>query len=270
MISGAPTQRALFSCRSAPIAVSAFEYPGNYLQRRHTHDEASLTVVLRGGVEETRDRDTDRATALSVLMRPAGVPHADRYAPNGCHTVQIRWRAGLNGEHAFTLPRSPVWHHRGGGALRRFLMLCRQLETPHVLDEDVEHAICELLSLLPGPGRGARQIPAWLVRVKESIDDSPVETRHSLADLAALAACHPVHLTRTFKRWFGTSIRAYLKCRRWKAALALCDRRSLTLTEIAHALGYSDQSHFSRDFRFFTGANPVSYRAFLHRLTPRG
>jgi len=36
--------------------------------------------------------------------------------------------------------------------------------------------------------------------------------------------------------------------------------RSISLTDIAYLTGFSDQSHFTRIFKKFTGSNPSEYR----------
>jgi AraC-like DNA-binding protein len=45
-----------------------------------------------------------------------------------------------------------------------------------------------------------------------------------------------------------------------KLAYRMIVQGDRTLNEIAHELGYSDQAHFSRAFRRWTGTSPRAYR----------
>jgi AraC-like DNA-binding protein len=53
-----------------------------------------------------------------------------------------------------------------------------------------------------------------------------------------------------------------------EVALALVTRPSDELAAIAADLGYTDQSHLTRDFRASTGLTPDAYRRAAARLAP--
>lgn len=64
-------------------------------------------------------------------------------------------------------------------------------------------------------------------------------------------------LEREFRRKIGISPKQLCKVIRLQAALnRLLNRRSETLTEIAHESDYYDQAHFIKDFKEFTGTTP--------------
>jgi len=78
-------------------------------------------------------------------------------------------------------------------------------------------------------------------------------------------------LERLFLAYTGITPVLYTRIIRFQAALALLRRdgtdgtrnpgrrRFRSLTDIAHSLGYFDQSHFIRDFRLFSGVTPGVY-----------
>jgi AraC family transcriptional regulator len=245
---------------NAEIEINVVDYPSGHWQPEHKHDRASLTLVLDGSIREFRHSETAEAHPLSVLLRPAGTAHADQYGPGGCRTLQIQFGTESDG---MELAPCPVWHHRGGDVLTRFLMLASKLDS--VAAVDVEHLACALLATLLKPIREP-WVPARLKRVKEFIDDSDPAAAHSLCELASLAGYHPVHLTRLFKRHYGDTIREYQKCRRWKASAKLV-RAKGRIADIAHALGYADEAHFCRDFRHYTGLYPAKYRRLAGALS---
>ena len=74
---------------------------------------------------------------------------------------------------------------------------------------------------------------------------------------------------RRFSQTVGVSPYAYIRVKRFNEAIRLMKtRQCTTLTEIAYALNFHDQSHFIRDIKAFTGITPgsLSQRAddFFH------
>lgn len=64
---------------------------------------------------------------------------------------------------------------------------------------------------------------------------------------------------RRFCQTVGISPLAYIRIRRFNEAMRLMKTRQYdTLTEVAYALKYHDQSHFIRDIKTFTGITPKS------------
>ncbi|WP_020598820.1 AraC family transcriptional regulator [Spirosoma panaciterrae] len=67
-------------------------------------------------------------------------------------------------------------------------------------------------------------------------------------------------LERRFKQSIGVSPKLFLRINRFERALKhLKDRNPTRLTELSYLLNYADQSHFSRDFREFSGLTPNEY-----------
>ena len=64
---------------------------------------------------------------------------------------------------------------------------------------------------------------------------------------------------RRFLQTVGISPYAYIRVKRFNEAIRLMKtRQCATLTEIAYALNFHDQSHFIRDIKAFTGSTPSS------------
>jgi AraC-like DNA-binding protein len=68
-------------------------------------------------------------------------------------------------------------------------------------------------------------------------------------------------LQRLFRCWVGVSPKTVVRRYRLvEAAEALEKNAVSSLTELAHALGYFDQSHFVRDFKATVGTTPSAHR----------
>ena len=101
--------------------------------------------------------------------------------------------------------------------------------------------------------------PSVLRRVCEYIEVH-LESNVSLEVLAGIAGLSISYFARAFKQSEGVAPHEYLMRRRVHRALELLAGTDLPLSAIAHALGFSDQSHFARRFRQHFGVTPNRYR----------
>jgi AraC-like DNA-binding protein len=81
--------------------------------------------------------------------------------------------------------------------------------------------------------------------------------------LSAIAGLSVFHFARQFKQSAGVSPHYYLVGRRIERAKELLAETDLSLSEIAFATGFSDQSHLTRHFRQMIGAAPGQFRRSL-------
>ncbi len=101
--------------------------------------------------------------------------------------------------------------------------------------------------------------PGALRRVREHVD-SHLETKFDLADLATVASLSRCYFARAFKQSTGATPHRYIMYRRLEKAQQMLAETDLPLAEIALATGFSDQSHFSRQFREHLRTSPSEFR----------
>ena len=82
----------------------------------------------------------------------------------------------------------------------------------------------------------------------------------SMAEMARLADLSATHFNRRFRQLLRMSPTGYLRSVRVHAARQLLTTTSRSLAEIAVAVGFTDQSHFTKRFRTVTGITPGEYR----------
>ena len=82
----------------------------------------------------------------------------------------------------------------------------------------------------------------------------------SLADLGAVAALSPSYLVRAFKSHVGVPPHRYLVFIRLERAQELLLSSSLSITQIAHRVGFASASHFITRFQAACGTTPFRYR----------
>ncbi|MDU2065593.1 MAG: AraC family transcriptional regulator [Sporomusaceae bacterium] len=102
--------------------------------------------------------------------------------------------------------------------------------------------------------------------VREYIEEN-YQRNFSLQELASLVQISPFYLIRLFKAAIGLPPHLYLKqvrIRRAKELLA----SGLSLASIAQAMGFTDQSHFSRQFKELMGITPKNYSKIIQEKSP--
>ena len=236
----------------------------------HSHELAFFAVLLDGLYSERYGRRQSQYGPLSLMFRPAGIPHQDEIGPRGVrlYEIEIRptWQKRLD-DCSTTLdtPRDDI----GGGPLLWLgVKLFREVQTSSVLDDlNVESLLAEMFSFAARASQHeSRHPPGWLSRV---LDKLRIEhcRRLSLDELAREAGVHPVHLSRTFRRCVGEGIGEHVHRLRVRTA---CERMLdpyASLAEVSFAAGFADQSHFTRSFRRITGMTPAAFRSVLLHST---
>jgi AraC family transcriptional regulator len=98
-----------------------------------------------------------------------------------------------------------------------------------------------------------------LNQLKEFIEEHLSEDL-SIANMASVVHTSPFHFARAFKAATGQPPHRYVTQRRMEQAKILLSVTRLPVAEVANRVGFSNQSHFSAQFRRATGTTPKGYR----------
>ena len=98
-----------------------------------------------------------------------------------------------------------------------------------------------------------------LDRVMAFVDANVAEDL-CVSTLASVAGMSPYYFCRSFKQSTGISPHRYVLNRRMEQARYLLEQKAMPLLEIAHQVGFTDQSQFTRVFRKVVGITPSQYR----------
>lgn len=110
-------------------------------------------------------------------------------------------------------------------------------------------------------GMGAAHSDRRVRRILDVIDARFMETDLALPDVARAVNLSPRHVAKLLRAATGVGFVGHLHRCRVATAEGLLVNSALSLKEIAAAVGYSNQSHFCRQFRTLTGTNPKDFRA---------
>jgi AraC-like DNA-binding protein len=91
----------------------------------------------------------------------------------------------------------------------------------------------------------------------------------TISALAEIANTTPRSLTRQFAGLLGLSPIAFLIRIRINKAATLLQTTALTVTEIAHQVGFNDSNYFTRQFHRINGMSPLAFRHTPNVLSPR-
>jgi AraC family transcriptional regulator len=232
---------------------------------RDAHASHRFLLIVRGALVEIRDAAPYAWPASTLLFRRAGEPRT--------------FQAGARGAVCLIVAIEPAWFDRArqhGAALGEsaefqgglVVHLAQRLHGEFRLRDEVSRLAIESLALgvvaeasrrLAG-GRSRVLIPLWLLQARAFIDAHFAE-RLALATLASAVGVHPVHLARTFRRVYKTTIGAYVRDMRIDFARQQLVSTSAPIAAIAVEAGFCDQSHFCRLFKRQIGMSPAEYRS---------
>jgi AraC family transcriptional regulator len=243
--------------------------PAGLAVGRHTHDLTSLAFCVEGPFEETFGKSWRQVSTRSLLVRPGGEPHANRYparAPSRTLIIELL-------PHALDEIRSETRILDTPSHLEspRFAVIGRRLDFESRNPDSVSSLAIEALvyELIVSMARHAVAWkggePQWLARVRDYLHSTFTEPIR-LSDLAAVAGVHPSHLAKAFRRICGATIGEYVRQLRVEHAAMLLKQGQLSLAEIALTCGFHDQSHFTRVFANVFGISPGRYSGRLTQL----
>ncbi|MEM8845590.1 MAG: helix-turn-helix transcriptional regulator [Bacteroidota bacterium] len=104
--------------------------------------------------------------------------------------------------------------------------------------------------------------PNWIKTLEELIYED--EDVLSLDNLSNKIGIHPVHLSRSFPKYRNTTLGEFIRMHRIKKSIPLLVDSKYSLTQIAYACGFSDQSHYTRTFKKYFNRTPLTFRNVLN------
>lgn len=253
---------AVASADSGHFALSETRFARGAFLPLHRHDDPYLTFVLSGAYRERAGGETRDCAARSLVLHPPGDTHEDDFAakPTRCLNAVLApgFVARLGGA-AAALGRGGVTAAPRLAAIGDCIsaeLRAWDAASPMI----VEGLLLELFGLL-ARSETPSKAPAWLIEARAILGRTFAE-KPALADIAAEVGVHPVHLARSFRAHYGTSIGEHVRALR----VAYARERiaaGAALTVVAAEAGFADQSHFTRTFTRLLGVSPAEYRRRL-------
>jgi transcriptional regulator of acetoin/glycerol metabolism len=117
----------------------------------------------------------------------------------------------------------------------------------------------DISTLAPAPQVHGGLSPGAMRRVREYVEVHLGESI-DLSMLAGVAGLSVHHFARQFKQSAGVTPHVYLMQKRVERAQEMLVQTDLSLAEIAFAVGFFDQGHLARHFRYMLDTTPREFR----------
>jgi AraC-like DNA-binding protein len=146
-----------------------------------------------------------------------------------------------------------VW----GPCARALRERLQEQPTPHTKLDALETVLMERLHLSRSP-----VLHPLVEYAIATLNAAPAAT--TVAELSRTAGISQRRLTQLFAERVGVSPKLYSRIQRFQRAVQMLHRGvEVPWAELALSCGYYDQSHFSNDFRAFSGISPTTYSAAI-------
>lgn len=245
-----------------------------YTFARHFHTVSAIGLVDAGAMRTYWQGVTYEVPAQTVILFNPGDVHAPQ--PAGAEGWSFRMfylDDALLGDLSGPFDKDrPLWFAKPFVEDRvlysALLKLHRRFENdPDPLESEsrlirslahvAQHSLSPLKPESPDVGR------AKVERAREYLHAYFAENV-TLRKLAAVAELSPYHFLRSFRAEVGITPHAYLMQTRIERGRMLL-RSGASIVDAALQTGFVDQSHFTRQFKRFTGVTPARYRPHRSR-----
>ncbi|WP_028534329.1 helix-turn-helix transcriptional regulator [Paludibacterium yongneupense] len=242
---------------------------------RHFHLDLHIGLVSTGCQRQRFNGKTFYLTPARISVMPAGEIHDGSRAGDAAYALRTfrlspdllrglaeelietgrePWPAGAmldNPRLAWNLLRL----HHALGQKRMSTSLEVQSAWPTLLG----HLFALSHGLAPRAGTGRLPLPQW--RQLHDYCIANIGEKITLDHLAAVCGLGRFPFLRQFKHTVGMTPHAWLLRLRLEQACILLTQHRRTVAQIAHSVGFYDQSHFNRAFRLAFGVPPSRYAA---------
>ncbi|QEC51943.1 AraC family transcriptional regulator [Anseongella ginsenosidimutans] len=233
------------------IAVAARYSSEESDARMHSHCNAHISFVLKGGSREKRNQSAYERHPGSIAFYHSGEVH---------QTIPVLPSTHINVEvEDCFLKKFDIPEHLLQKAVDTHVdlpMIMLQIYRELLSKDAFTHSTLEmlLLGVLGSVQKKEKQkVPSWILIVNEMMNDL-WDKQPTLSDLSSATGVHPVTISKYFPVFYSSTFGEYMRKLKINRSITMLGHYSLT--EIAYKCGFSDQSHFIRNFKFYSGFLP--------------
>lgn len=258
-----------------------------WIMHKESHIGFEINLILEGSQETVLEQNRHLLRPGDIILIPPGFKHVNRcVSEQGMTYFCAHFNVDDPGFRLEMIKHNRVLFPSGteeNGQLRQVLddwiTMIRRLEKYTTVDRfRMQARLFELFGILAQmvaqkeEDRGATS-PAshqYAKSIAEAMKanftehflnpDDVNEQMFRIEDIVSKLGISPGYGLEVFRKVYGLSPRQYLTELKLHEAKVLIQQPGILLKEIASRLGYSQLSHFSRQFKRWTGMSPLQYR----------
>ena len=226
----------------------------------HYHENLHICFVFQGGKAETKKETSYTQKGGSIFFYHAEETH--RWISPNPISKSANIEIGQAFLNKYSLKESDIKKAIYSNVSAKTLMLKMQQEM--VMKEvnsktAIESLLLELVSF--SKSSPSKKAPPWVIHLNELLHDQWNEPM-SLPEIAFIVGVHPITISKFFRKYFSCTLGEYQRKLKIEKSIQLIKESQLSLTEIAFLCGFTDQSHFTRNFKKMTGFLPKDFQKF--------
>ncbi len=226
----------------------------------HYHENLHICFVFQGGKADTKKGTSYTQKEGSIFSYHSGEQH--RWISSDL----ISKSANIEIGHDFL-----KMYHLSEGSVKEALLKnvdskALILKIQNEMHNDNAHKLTAIHSLLLNLITKTTDIsqvgiPKWVIALYELLHDNWNEPM-TLKQMGDIVGVHPITISKYFRKYFNCTLGEYQRKLKIEKSIHLIKDASMSLSEIAFYCGFSDQSHFIRNFKSMTGFLPKHFQKF--------
>lgn len=226
----------------------------------HYHENPIISFILEGDSTERIDRHINERSAGDIRFYRAGELHQVKIKRFPSRNINFELANHFLTRYEISEARISLAIEKNPSAKHIILRTYKETVTNDVFTElSVQMLLLGMLEDIEESGN--RKKPKWVASLYELLNDCWNEPL-SLQRLSLVLKVHPVTISKYFTKYSSVTLGEYMRRLRINNSLSLIKNSRFSLTEIASHCGFSDQSHFTRNFKELTGFLPKDFRKF--------
>jgi len=242
-------------------------FDGSVKGEPQAHKKTRLSFLISGSTVEIDDRKRQvEAGPLSVHVTPPEMTHSHWIrSPIVTLCADIATPLLIEGK-CEALLQGPVLFRNGPVITTMLRIKSEILSNDSASDMILQGLFLQLIGEMGRAydRRSPKDAPIWLKHACMLIRERCLDNI-SIEEIARELNVHPSHLARVFRTYMNQTPGDYLRTQRIAWAAREVARTSKPLQQIAIEAGFSDASHFARQFKSQVGVAPAEFRRGLNR-----
>ena len=261
--------------------------PSNWSMTKEFHRAFEILIILEGMQETVIDNHQYIIKKGDILLIPPGFEHTNKCISSESMSYfcahfdidepSLRMKIMRNCDWIYE-PSNP-YHIKLRNCLLKWIKI---LDEPNILVSKAklkaQVVLFELLEVLVEIQSQNKHLPInqsittakyakeiaeaikWTFKRKCLEKEGDVDYKINIQPIIASLGISPNYGLEVFQKVYQMSPRTYLSNLKLQEAKILLQQPEVSLNEIAKRLGYKNLSHFSRQFKRWTGLNPTEFR----------